>query len=250
MKVEHTRKLFYKKFPYKATIKLKEAGFIRYANRKDLERLFIADRFEEWGGVRFGFESQYASYVRQDRFLTKRNQSIWNGRFRLFALYKWLDTNRKEYPNDINIRNEGDSFTIFTTYKDVWENFVSEFKDHVNEIVWPKDDNHTQYLLDNPNNIICTNLPYGKYRYKVNLKTKHDGGLKGLRGWIKNYDGEIQVAESLLDDLERGYTYLENRGLYIMDNSMITLLQMFLGNNVRSITEYITEDELDAKTDK
>jgi len=250
MNVEHTRKLFYKKFPYKATINLKEAGFIRYANRKDLERLFIADCYEQWGGVRFGFDNQYSTWVRKDRFINNRNERIWNSRFRLFALYKWLETNRKEYPNDINIRNEGDSFSIFTTYKDVWDNFVAEFKDNIVDIVWPKDKVHEQYLLANPDNIICKNLPYGKYRYKINLKTRHEGNLKGLRVWIKNYDGEIQVAESLLNDLERGYTYLENRGLYVADSGMITLIQMYLGNNVRSITQYITDDEIDAKTDK
>ena len=251
MKASYTRKLFYKKFPYKASIITPESGFIRYAHRKDIERLFSADKFEEWNGARLGFTDHYASYVRKvfDRE-NRRNKNIWQNRFKLYNLYVWINNAQQDHRDEIAIRNEGNKFSIFTSNKTLWDNFVKAFSDEVYEIIWPKNDAHEQYLLANPNNVICKDLPFGSYRYKINLKSRLQGSLHGITEWINNYQGDLKVAESLLSDLERGYVYLENRGFYTVDDGMLTLLQMYLGSNVKDVTEYITDDELDARSAK
>jgi len=250
MKAEYTRKLFYKKFPYKATITTPETGFIRYAHRKDLERLFTCEKYEQWGGVKHGFTDPYASWTRVS-YKEGRNKRIWGNRFVLYKLYCWVVENRSQYPDDISIRNEGNEFTIFTLHKEIWDDFIKTFDKEIAQITWPKTDQHKKYLLENPTNIICNTLPFGKYRYKINLKSRiRDNNIQGMREWIENYKGEVHAAESLLKSLEEGYVYLENRGIYTNDESMITLIQMFIGDNIRNVTQYITDDELDALTDK
>lgn len=250
MKASYTRKLFYKKFPYKASIVTPETGFIRYAHRKDIERLFSADKFEEWSGARLGYSDPYASYVRSFDLQNRRNSNIWKNRFKLYNLYVWVNDAQEEYKDELAIRNEGSKFSIFTSDKDLWDNFVKTFSDDVREIVWPKNDAHKQYLLENPNTVICKELPFGSYRYKINLKSRLQDSLRGISEWINNYDGDLKVAESLLKDLEQGYGYLENRGFYATDSSMLTLIQMYLGGNVKDVTKYITDDELDARSAK
>ena len=251
MKASHTRKLFYKKFLYKAAIRTNETGFIRYAHRTDIERLFSSERYEDWGGRIQEWRDPYAGYTwRNASYKDQRNKRIWQNRFTLYALYNWVNQNKAEFPGDLNIRNEGDKFAIFTSHKEVWDDFTKTFNQYVCELVWPKNDEHKQYLLNNPSNVICNDLPFGKYRYKVNLKNRIESSIQGFDEWVKNYGGEIHVGESLQRSINQGRVYLENCGFYINDSSLITLIQMYLGNNVRDVTEYITDDELDARSDK
>ena len=40
LKTQHTTKLFFKRFKYKAVVTTPQTSFIRYASRKDIDSLF------------------------------------------------------------------------------------------------------------------------------------------------------------------------------------------------------------------
>lgn len=241
LKTQHTSKLFYKRFKYKAVVRTPQTSFIRYATRKDIEHLFNSEKIEQWRGPAIHQSlSPYISTTNDWKVDSRRK--TWDNRFTLYKLYTWIQTH---YDNQKHtIRNEGDKLALFTNDKLIWENFCGAFKNHINELVWPKNEFHDQYLTHNPNNIICKKLPYDKFRYKINIRGKVES-QDGFADWIKNYNGDLKASEKLLTGIRRGYYYSDNKFLYSTNSEMMLLLQMFLGNSIKDIQEYITEAELD-----
>jgi len=246
LKTQHTTKLFFKKYKYKAVVETPQTSFIRYANRKDIDSLFNAESIEQWGGVKNTLSYGYSSFSlgTLHDWKTKSQRRIWDNRFTLYKLYNWLNEN---YDNQNHqIRNEGDKLAFFTNDKEKWESFCGAFKNNISELVWPKNEKHEQYLDNNPTHIICKNLPYNKYRYKINLRGRV-ARQEGFKEWIENYKGELKVSENLITGIKRGYYFSDGKFLYSTNAEMMLLLQMFLGDSIRSIQEYITEAELDGQ---
>lgn len=243
MKTQHTTKLFFKCFKYKAVVTTPQTSFIRYASRRDIESLFQAESLEQWyrpfDRLSYGYSTLSLDSLNDYR--SKTRKSVWANRFTLYKLFIWINNNY--LPKESKIRNEGDKLAFFTNNKEIWLNFCAEFKNEITELVWPKDEIQDQYFDEYPNNIICKQLPYGKYRYKINLKgtvTKNEG----FADWIKNYNGEIKASDNLLTGIKRGYYYSDGKFLYSTNSEMMLLLQMYLGDTIQNVQQYITEDEL------
>jgi len=244
LKMQHTSKLFFKKYKYKAVVTTPQTSFIRYASRKDIERLFNAESQEQWSGITSPLSYGYSKFSlgSLSDYKQKQHKRVWDNRFTLYKLFNWINENYDTKHH--KIRNEGDKLAFFTNDKDLWENFCGTFKNQISEIIWPKNDRHERYFDENPNNIICQRLPYDKYRYKINLK----GNVvkqQGFGDWIKNYKGELKASSSLIDGIKRGYYYSDGKFLYSTNSEMMLLLQLYLGEAIRNIQEYITEAELD-----
>ena len=244
MKTRHTTRLFFKRFKYKAVVQTPATSFIRYASKKDIENLFKAERLEEWQGLQNALTYGYGHFSLSSLhdWKSKQHKRIWENRFTLYKLFNWINANYDTQNH--KIRNEGDRLAFFTNDKKLWESFCGTFKDELSELVWPKSDIHSKYFNDNPNSVICKNLPYDKYRYKINLRGQVVR-QEGFKEWIENYNGELKASGNLLKGIERGYYYSDGKFLYSTDSEMMLLLQMYLGNTIRNIEQYITEAELD-----
>jgi len=246
LKTQHTSKLFFKKYKYKAVVTTPQTSFIRYASKKDIENLFSAESREQWTGITSPLSYGYGSFSvgTLHDYKDKQHKRVWDNRFNLYKLFNWLNEN---YDNkNHQIRNEGDKLALFTNDKATWESFCDAFKNQITELVWPKNEKHEAYLNKNPTHIICKNLPYNKYRYKINLRGRV-ARQDGFKEWIQNYKGDIKASGNLLDGIKRGYYFSDGKFLYSTNSEMMLLLQMYLGDSIRSIQQYITEAELDGQ---
>jgi len=246
LKTHHTSKLFFKRFKYKAVVKTPQTSFIRYASKKDIENLFSAESREQWNGITSPLSYGYGSFSvgTLHDYNDKQHKRVWNNRFTLYKLFNWIN---EHYDNkNHQIRNEGDKLALFTNSKETWESFCGAFKNEINELVWPKNEKHEKYLDENPTHIICKSLPYNKYRYKINLRGRVSR-QEGFEEWIQNYKGDVKASSNLLDGIKRGYYYSDGKFLYSTNSEMMLLLQMYLGDIIRSTQQYITEAELDGQ---
>jgi len=244
LKTQHTSKLFYKRFKYKAVVQTPQTSFIRYATRKDIDALFSAEKLEEWQGVLGPLSYGYSDFSLGSLHDWKSDsrKRVWNNRFTLYKLFNWINEHYDTQQN--TIRNEGDKLAFFTNDKAKWEDFCGTFKNEITELVWPKNDYHSQFFDKNPTTIVCKNLPYNKYRFKINLRGRVIR-QEGFSEWIGNYNGDLKASGNLLKGIKRGYYYSDGKFLYSTNSEMMLLLQMYLGDSIRSIQEYITEAELD-----
>ena len=238
MKTNHTTKLFFKKFKYKAVVTTPATGFIRYASRKDIDSLFNAERLEEWPGVLGPLSYDYSNFTigSVHDHKSQRRKQIWDNRFTLYKLFNWISKNYET--NTHKIRNEGDKLAFFTNDKTLWEDFYRCFKKEITELVWPKNDTHSNYLDENPNTVICKELPYGKYRYKINLR-RHTSKISNFNEWIENYKGDLKAS----GNLQKGYWY-DGKFLYSTNNEIMLLLTLYLGDAIRDVQQFKLEAEI------
>ena len=88
--------------------------------------------------------------------------------------------------------------------------------------------------------------PYdGGYLYDMYSLYLNSNDGESFGDWIKNYKGELKASDNLITGIKRGYYFSDGKFLYSTNSEMMLLLQMYLGDAIRNIQEYITEDELD-----
>lgn len=243
MKTQHTNKLFWNKFTHKISIKIPFVSTIRYLSKDDLADLITAETFEVWmskrkvRSSRTYFSSGISSIVDH---LTKREKALWKNRFLLYKLITFLNDLKQH--TEYTKRTEGDYFNLFLNDHEQFEKCCRLFPDNIRELVWPKDDNIASYLLTNPKINVVKQLPYKKYKYKVNLKSYYYSEPKQIREWLANYD-DIKISDTTISQLEKG-RITNGKFLYVTNNKSMLLLQMYLGDIFRDITEFKLESEI------
>lgn len=92
--------------------------------------------------------------------------------------------------------------------------------------------------------ILCDALPWGSFKYKVFLKERMKSDPReAFLHWANRYsEEEISISFSTKRWLNSEVFYKQDPFFYIKDDSMLTMIRLFLGDNIRVIHEYVTRD--------
>jgi hypothetical protein len=89
--------------------------------------------------------------------------------------------------------------------------------------------------------VICDEIPYGKYEYKVYLRAKTAIGTReSFNEWSTKYNDKIKVSKSVMKWLNGGSYYYSNPYIHVADGPMLSMVYLFLGNNVQRAEHFIT----------
>ena len=150
--------------------------------------------------------------------------------------------------SDIQTRAEGNNFTVYCRDVELFQNLCKSLEEWSMSIYEPASDQELEIITDNAKKILCNKLPYLKYQYKVHIRpTAHLTARESFSSWIKNYNEKIRTTE----DTRRWFLgrYTQGPYVYVEDQKMLTLISMFLGNNVRKIEEYILRSSINHKVE-
>ena len=246
MKTTHTNKLFWNKFTYKITLRIPSISNLRDLSKKDAEYLVTSDSYEQWMMTRKRIcPSLYIPSYDKDasEWIIKREKRLWKNRFVVYKLFEFLNEMSLQ-GIDFNKRIENDKISIAFNDEEYFNKGCSAFAHIISEIAWPKDQTIANYLLANPDHEIVKKYPYRKFQYKINLRSyfRQARGKGEIKKWIKQYDG-IKVSDLTLEELDKGFT-TNGKFLYVTDQKMMLLLELALGETIKSTTTYKLESEI------
>ncbi len=223
MKTLETKKLFYRKYPYKVACQIRGGYYVaRYGQDAVLKAMEWNKRYGNNQSYRFS-KTSTLSYDDLDKFANLAKKYL--GR------------------EDVRVRAEGTHFNLFSIDKDIHEQIIKDLSNWVMEITEPKSDKDLKYLLESKSvKVIVDQFPYEKYQYKIVLKStmKSDQRLK-FNGWVDRYsDKGVYISSRATQDwLKDRKQWAQNPFIYVEDDKTRTLVELYLGSNKSSTEEFV-----------
>jgi hypothetical protein len=240
LKAKHTNKLFFSKYAYRFVIKSPHISCIRYPEQKQITALFNSETYEEYLANAQYRKKMWRTWQDTD-VITK---GLWKSRFVINKVFEFKEKYQNKH-NDFTIRLESNTCGVYSNDKEMFENGCAIFKNEICELTWPKNERHLKFLLDNPTNEIVEAYPYNKYRYRVNLRDKRltTDQKENFKDWIKTYSN-LKISDETLRRIKLGGYNLNGKFLYSTNKEMMLLLQLYLGDAIKSITEFKLEKDI------
>ena len=143
---------------------------------------------------------------------------------------------------DIQTRTENNKFTLFCNDRSVYASMLVQLAPWISEITEPANETELGYITDNgAKKVICNEIPYGKYEYKVYLRAKTATGTReSFNEWSTKYNDKIKASKSVMRWLNGGGYYYSTPYIHVADGPMLSMVYLFLGNNVQRAEHFIT----------
>lgn len=223
-----TNKFFYGKWPYKVLCvvpgswRIKRSGVlptIEYCLQDDE---FEAPRF--WGNPPKINKSQLMEFTNDvEPFLTR----------------------------DVQIRCEGNLFNIYCKDPALFDQLCIKLGFWISK-TWTPSEEVTEFYKNNSNKkILCNKLPYDLYPYKVYLKRSADSNSRESFGkWIKNYNEKIKTSPQTIKWINNNHGCWGSVYVYVKDQPTLSMVGLFLGNNVSKVEEFIPRSMINTSIDQ
>lgn len=226
LKILETKKLYYRKFPYKVALRIKGGYYVtRYGSSAVLKA-------KEWE-VKYGSQSMGYRYSRIDM-----------GELEQFTNLALQFIGR----DDIRVRAEGTHFNLFSLDKTTHDSIVKTLGPWLEHVSEPKTDKDLQYLLENKSiKVIVDQLPHEKYKYKIVLKSsmKPDVRLR-LKDWMGKYSqDDMTISSRTTYDWMKGLKpYAQDPFIYVAEDKVRTMVELYIGTNKARTEEFVLRSSI------
>lgn len=166
--------------------------------------------------------------------------------YRTPNLSRFYEKVKPFYDEDLQIRVEGRRFNLFIKDKDLLDRVCKELEEWIFEVTTPASEEELEYMVANGHKKrVCDNYPNEKYRYRVHLKqtTGHET-RKRFYEWLTKYGNRAHVIPSTESWLTGDAYYCRNPYFYVEDSSLLSMVGMFLGNDLRRVEEFILRSSI------
>jgi len=145
------------------------------------------------------------------------------------------------------LRCEGSVVQLFTSSKDELDNIKKIFTPWIKEITEPETDKDLKFLLGSDSiKVLVSAYPREYFKFKVILKNtfKYDEKLKFI-SWIAKYSNtKILPSTSTFMWLSDHKRYLQDPFVYVADEQMLLLIELYLGKKLGRIEEYVLKSDV------
>lgn len=219
-----TSKLFWNKWPYKICCRISGANKIT---------IFGPDRALDW------CDGAFSSVF----------HSIQRGPVDRESLKKFILKSRDFIvdKDNVQVRAEGNRFNLFLKDQDLLKRINKELAPWITDVYGPTTEQEYEYLMNSDcKKILCDQLPHSSFKYKIFIKERMKANARELfLTWADRYSEEdIRISPSTKRWLNGNVFYKQDPFFYIKNDSMLTMVRLFLGDNVRVVHEYVRRDRV------
>jgi hypothetical protein len=123
---------------------------------------------------------------------------------------------------------------------------INDLREWIHCVTVPANDQEHEFLLENGHKkIICDDIPFKKYQYKMYIK---DSMLLDQRekffNWISKYPDTIRVANTTRKWLQGDRNWIQDPFIYVSDQKMMSMLLLYLGDHTKRINEFIPRSSI------
>lgn len=154
--------------------------------------------------------------------------------------------------NVVQTRVEGRHFNIFCNDEKLFNDLQALLSQWVVKVHSPATNLEKQFLLDNNHRKILRDRYHkNTFRYKIILQENTSFEVKNkFYDWLLKYDNsKIDISYNTALWLSGRNKYATNPFIYISDNQMLSLVCMYLGNNIKFIEEYVLRHNINTVTE-
>lgn len=215
LKKQTTNKLFYKKYPYKISCNLRGVWVLRSFG------LAAVKEYCKTGEIK--------KNVYWDTQIDRKSFSDF-----LMVLEPLL--------NDLKIRIEHSFLDIYIDNRTLYNTLLQSLEPWLRSAWEPANDEELEFLLKQQNSkkIVCKELPYKKYQYKVHLRYRTDIETRNrFFSWMLNYGNKIYAPGKTQGWLQYDNRWAWSPFLYVEDLGTLSMVCLFLSGAVVRVEEFI-----------
>lgn len=222
-----TKKLYYKKYAFKLELRcdgvkhIKEVGLettISHCHANSKSDLGV---YRRWGQP-------------QPKAIDKVN------------LRKFCHAVRPFMAKGVKHRIESSTFNLFIEDLATFEEAEKAMKEWLVDSWAPANEQEFEFLTSNNRKVIVDELPYGKFKHRIVFKSNWSKAKSNnFLDWMKKYpEDSYKISPSTLRYLGGRSHYCMDPFMYIEEPKMLTMLQLFAGENIRYAEEFVPRSTL------
>ena len=221
-----TKKLYFKKYPFKIELKCEGVSRIK---EYGLERTISQCHANSKGD--FSVPTRWGLPPKQ---IDKAN------------LRKFCHAIRPFIVNGVKHRIESPHFNLFVEDLATFESIEKAMGEWLVNSWAPANEQELEFLTSNNRKVIVDELPYGKFKHRVVFRSTWKGSKSsGFVDWMKKYpEDSYKISPSTLRFLNGRSHYCMDPFMYITEPKMLTMLQLFAGDNIRYAEEFVPRSTL------
>lgn len=222
MKARYTKRKFYGKWLYKATLSVPGISIFRLKNIDEV--IEFCDSF---------YESQHSHGVRDKAYANKT---------KIKEIALMLSCWAKE---DWAKRIEHNSIDLYTNDEEIYKEVSEKFEDIVSGLFEP---NPTSLdSLDNPSHVLVTKYPHDRYRHKVYLlphKITSDIDVRtSYVDWVEQQNPRILISHAVKQWFIKTIWNWDRRYVLVEDTQTLLMLKLRNPDVIGRVYDYVLTDK-------
>lgn len=147
---------------------------------------------------------------------------------------------------DCKIRVEGVHFNIFLKDKALLDKLSVELDPWIRSIHGPSTKEELDFIVSNGyKKRVCTAYPKEKYQYRIYIRERMKIDLReSFYTWTQKYGDKIDMPLTTQRWLSGERAWAQNPYIYVEDGPILTMISLFLGDNIRIIEEFILRSSI------
>ena len=232
LKTVATKKLFYRKYPFKICCRIVGASQVKY-------------RGADWVVHRYNGLSQDEAHNRyggNDLGWKPRSQQIDYPDLVLFArlVKKWIKD------SNIHIRCEGSRYNLCCLDLKTYEKILKDLTPWVVEVTRPETKEDLEFFTKNgPAKILVKELPHSAFKYKIVMKPSMTSDRRSkFNNWLSKYDIHPKaISRNTQRWLSNNVSYIQDPFFYVENDEMLTIINLYLGNVISRTEEFVVRNK-------
>jgi hypothetical protein len=151
---------------------------------------------------------------------------------------------------DVQVRSEHSTFNIYCKDTDLYNAILGKMSGYVSTVFEPSTVQEFEYMIQNSHKkILCNHLPYEKFKYRLYFRADCDSDVKrSFSSWLTNYMDKVKITNNTFKWFSSGWR--QSPYIYVMDQATLSMMGLFLGNNVQKVEEFIPRSSINIILDQ